>query len=153
MGSFWGPETARSPVRRGNPRAPFWRRPCRCRILDNGAREERVEVFQIETARRVLTLAGSGIQQVVSVQRGARVLDRSEFLWVPGSRWVSFSQRLEPRERIVIRSFASDRPDIIVANYGLERAREGSVMIFDRMDGPLVEHPSRTVSPQTEESR
>lgn len=121
--------------------------------LDNGAREERVEVFQIETARRVLTLAGSGIQQVVSVQRGARVLDRSEFLWVPGGRWISFSQRLEPKERIVVRSFASDRPDIIVANYGLERAREGSVMIFDRLDSPFVQHPSRTVSPQTEEPR
>lgn len=101
--------------------------------LDDGALRRQDEVFRVSREQGVLTFTTRVVERVESVTRGGRVLSAAEYLWIPGARWVSFAQPLGAGETVRVRYAWSSEPDLVVANYGLDRQLAGSVMIFDHL--------------------
>jgi hypothetical protein len=101
--------------------------------LDNSAVSPKKETFQPSRGQGVVTLSTHVVQRVESITRDGRALRKGEYLWVPGARWVSFSEPLKAGETVVVTYAWSSEPDIVVANYGLNRELAGSVMIFDHL--------------------
>lgn len=101
--------------------------------LDNGAVRLKKETFHPTRGQGVVTLSSHVVERVESITRDGREVPKSEYLWLPQSRWVSFVEPLRANETVLVTYAWSSEPDIVVANYGLNRQLAGSVMIFDHL--------------------